>query len=235
MKKETIIGQKHITVFFPETIVKKIPIIYLNSYEEKGEEIYQILKKNCFYDFILVSISQIDWNRELSPWYMTRMFSKEEDYLGEANSYLQEMVDFILPSVEALFPNQISERILVGYSLAGLFAFYSLYVVDCFSFIVSCSGSMWYPHFVEFALKHDMLCPPKAVYFSLGKKEANTKNPLMSTVYEKTCELQNFCCRKKIVSVMEENEGGHFQDVSLRIVKGILWILETNKEILYEE
>ena len=222
--KELQIGNKKVIIYAPLTISQKIPIVYFNSYDEDGEDIYNKIKSVCTADFLFVSISHIDWNREMSPWYMDRLFPKEEDYMGEADRYLKELENIIIPEVESLFSNMISERILVGYSLAGLFAFYSLFHTSLFSRIVCCSGSFWYPNFVEYVKNHSMNTL-QSIYLSLGDKEKNSKNTLMSTVYDKTIEIKEYLDEKNILNTFELNEGGHFRDVNERIVKGIIWSL----------
>lgn len=222
--KRLEIENKNVFIYAPITISKKIPIVYFNSYDEDGEDIYNKVKSVCNTDFILVSITGIDWNREMSPWYMDRLFSKEEDYKGEADVYLKELENIIIPKVESLFPNMISERILVGYSLAGLFAFYSLFHISLFSRIVCCSGSFWYPNFVEY-VKDKSFKNIESIYLSLGDREKNSKNTLMSTVYDKTVEIKKYLDQENVLNVFELNEGGHFRDVNERIVKGIIWSL----------
>ena len=222
--KRLEIGSKNVFIYTPLNISKQIPIVYFNSYDEDGEDIYHKIKSVCNIDFIFVSITGIDWNREMSPWYMDQLFPKEEDYMGEADRYLKELENIIIPEVESLFSNMISERILVGYSLAGLFSFYSLFHTSLFSHIVCCSGSFWYPNFVEYVKKHS-INTIQSVYLSLGDKEKNSKNMLMSTVYDKTVEIKNYLDKENILNTFELNEGGHFRDVDERIAKGIVWSL----------
>lgn len=48
----------------------------------------------------------------------------------------------------------------------------------------------------------------------------------MSKVEENTKILEQFYKAQGIQTIYEENEGNHFQDVSLRLAKGIRWSLE---------
>ena len=106
----------------------------------------------------------------------------------------------------------------------GLFAIYSGYKTDIFRKIVSASGSMWYPNFAEFVKENKISENIDKVYFSLGNKEKNSKNTMLKMVEDKTKEIYDSI--GNINKVYEENEGNHFQDETLRIAKGIKWILE---------
>lgn len=75
---------------------------------------------------------------------------------------------------------------IAGYSLAGLFALYAMYRCDAFDRAAIISGSLWYPHFREFAAKHEMPRRPDRIYLSLGDKEKKTRHPLLKTVQDNT-------------------------------------------------
>lgn len=229
MKKIIELNNRIINIIYddvPKTI--KLPIVMLNSYDEDGQDIWDKTKQLTNEDYVLVTISNIDWNREMSPWHMDKLFKGEDDYLGDADKYLLTLTNTIIPKIEE-FLNELDIKIknytLAGYSLAGLFAIYSIYKTDIFSNIISCSGSLWYPNFIDYIKDNDMKVIPNKIYFSLGNKESKTRNELMSTVEEKTKHIKDYYQSKNIETIYEENEGNHFQDISLRIAKGIRWIL----------
>ncbi len=225
------VEDKKITLFYNEMIDnKRLPMIILNTYEEDGEEIWKESLKLTDKNFILVTISNINWNQDLSPWYMDKLFKGEEDYSGKADNYLKLLVERIVPEVTKIvmeeFKKEISYYCLAGYSLAGLFAIYSLYKTNVFQRVISASGSLWYPNFSSFIKDYELLNKPDKIYFSLGNKEKNTKNELMKEVEDKTKYLEKYYHNQGIETIYEENEGGHFQDVNIRIAKGISWILK---------
>lgn len=43
-----------------------------------------------------------------------------------------------------------------------------------------CSGSLWYPGFVEFVAESQFRKPPTRLYMSLGDKESGVKNQAMN-------------------------------------------------------
>jgi predicted alpha/beta superfamily hydrolase len=166
----------------------------------------------------------------MSPWYMSKLFKDEDEYLGKADEYIEILSKRIIPKITEIINNVLNKNIsnytIAGYSLAGLFAIYCLYKTDIFTNAISCSGSLWYPNFVEYIKENDLKAIPKKVYFSLGNKESKTKNELMSKVEEKTKIIEHYFKDKNIETIYEENEGNHFQDVTNRIAKGVNWILK---------
>ena len=66
------------------------------------------------------------------------------------------------------------------------------------------------------------------VYLSLGDKEGKTKNEIfkkMKTGMDKMIEkVKNDKKIKKYI--FEENKGGHYSEVELRMAKGFKWIIE---------
>lgn len=75
---------------------------------------------------------------------------------------------------------------IAGYSLAGLFALYAMYRCDCFARVASMSGSLWFPKFREYVLRHEPIRKPEKLYMSLGDAEAKTKHAVLKTVQENT-------------------------------------------------
>lgn len=228
MVEKLSVGNKKISIYYNEQISSNsLPVIYFNSFEEDGEKIYDLTDKN----YIFVSISNVDWNKEMSPWFMEKLFKSDSDYTGGADEYLNELINNIIPEVEKKIQNigyNISYNALCGYSLAGLFSVYAMYKTDCFLKIASCSGSLWYPRFVQFAKENDFSSKVETLYFSLGNKEKNTKNELMSKVEEETINLCEYYKSQGIDCIYEENEGNHFVDVEERIAKGIKYLVKEN-------
>ena len=109
--------------------------------------------------------------------------------------------------------------------MAGLFALYSLYETDCFSGAASCSGSLWFPGFREFALDHEFMSQPSKIYMSLGDRESKTKNKVMAAVEENTLAVADLYRSKDLNVKFEMNLGGHFNEPALRTAKGIAYLL----------
>ena len=120
---------------------------------------------------------------------------------------------------------EISWRGLAGYSLGGLFAVYSLYHTEAFTRIASISGSLWYPGLMEYVKKSEQKIYPTHIYFSLGSKESNTRNPILKTVQENTESLKRRYETDGIDTVFDINPGNHYVNASRRTASGISWII----------
>lgn len=172
------------------------------------------------------SISNLDWNKDLSPWESPSLYKKEESFSGGADAYLLLLTEKIIPAICDLLGTKPSYVALAGYSLAGLFSMYSAYNAEIFARIASVSGSLWFPGFEEYAKTHEFVKMPDCVYLSLGDTESKAKNTVLSTVQEKTESLFELYKSKKIQVIFELNKGNHFTEPALRTAKGIKWILE---------
>ena len=67
MVEKLNVENKNIFIYYDGQVSSKtLPVVYFNAFEEDGEKIYDLTDKN----YIFVSISNVDWNKELSPWFM---------------------------------------------------------------------------------------------------------------------------------------------------------------------
>ena len=230
MKKQINVEEKIINLFYDENNIEKVPVIILNTFDEDGEKIWDLSRKLNSKEYILVTISNINWNEEMSPWYMDKLYKNDSEYTGKADEYIKILVDKIVPQIRNVINSELKKEIsyftIAGYSLAGLFAVYSMYKTNIFRRIISCSGSYWYPNFIEFVNSEEVKNKAEKIYFSLGNKESKVKNEMISKVEENTKYLAEFYKENGIETIYVENEGNHFQDVISRIVKGICWILD---------
>ena len=223
MSKLEIEGKK-ISIFSSENADS--PLVILNTYGDEGEEVWNECRKLNCPPFCLAAISNLDWNKDLSPWESPALYKNDGGFSGGADSYLSLLTDKIIPSVCDSMGAKPSYLALAGYSLAGLFSMYSAYNAEIFARITSVSGSLWFPGFEEYAKTHEFVKIPDCVYLSLGDSESKTKNTVLSTVQEKTESLFELYKSKKIQVIFELNKGNHFTEPALRTAKGIKWILE---------
>ena len=201
------------------------PIIYLNIFSGEGQKVYEAAQAAGCPPFTLVAISDLDWNHDMAPWDSPPGFKNAEPFTGGANDYLRLLVDGIIPRAEKDLAGPPAWRGIAGYSLAGLFALYAIYQTDVFSRVGCMSGSLWFPGFKEYVLSHEPKRWPDCIYFSLGDKEAKTRNPVLKTVQEKTEKIQTFYQNKGIDTVFQLNPGNHFVQGIERTVAGIQWLL----------
>ncbi len=120
-----IIGSKT-TSIFPST-KPEAPIIYLNIFSDEGRKVYETAQATVWPLFTLVSISDLDWNHDMSPWNSPPAFKNVEPCTGGAVDYLRYLSEKIIPMAEKDIGRVPRWRGVAGYSLAGLFALYSIF------------------------------------------------------------------------------------------------------------
>ena len=217
------IAEKGVDIF-PSTETTA-PTIYLNTFSGEGQKIYEAARAANYPQFALVAISDLDWNHDMAPWDRPAAFKNGEPFIGGADDYLRLLVEEIMPRAEKELSGPPAWRGIAGYSLAGLFALYAIYRTDVFSRVGCMSGSLWFPGFKEYVFSHEPKRRPDCIYFSLGDKEAKTRNPILKTVQENTEKIQTFYQNKGIDTVFQLNPGNHFVQGSERTVAGIQWLL----------
>lgn len=201
------------------------PVIYLNTFHDESQKVYETAQATGCPPFTLVAISNLDWNQDMAPWDSPAAFKKGEPFTGGAGDYLRLLVEEIIPRAEKELVGPPAWRGIAGYSLAGLFALYTIYQTDVFSRVGCMSGSLWFPGFKEYIFSHEPKRWPDCIYFSLGDKEAKTRNPVLKTVQENTEEIQTFYQNKGIDTVFQLNPGNHFVQGVERTTAGIEWLL----------
>lgn len=214
---------KQIALYPAETLTA--PLIVMNSVVGNGEAVWKKVQKLTDRDFSLINISGLRWDDDMTPWPCPPITKGDTPCSGEADSYLKDLLEEIIPEARRQMQIQPAWIGIAGYSLAGLFALYSLYRTDLFARAASASGSFWYPDFRDFAMNQEMKRKPDCLYFSLGDQEAETSNPYLKTVRKNTEAMQEFFASKGIADVFELNPGSHFKDGNTRMAKGIAWIL----------
>ena len=224
MYKKLLIDNKTIDIFPAET--PNAPLVLLNSYMRSNGSILKKSKEIGCNDFTLVEISGLNWDNDLSPWTAPPIGKDDETFGGKADSYLELLLSKIIPAAKGELTTKPKAVLLAGYSLAGLFALYAAVNSNLFQAVASCSGSLWYPGFSKYIKEQDPAVFPKYIYFSLGDREARTKNEILRTVEENTREISAYLSEHGINTIFELNKGNHFQQGELRTAKGIKWILE---------
>ena len=154
------------------------PIVYINTFEGEGDNVYRALENMDNPAFTLVAVSGLKWEHDMAPWDIPPLSKKSTPCIGGADDYLQLLREEIMPRAEKM-ADGVSWRGLAGYSLAGLFTVYSLYRTDLFSRIASVSGSLWFPGLMDYITSHEMKKGFRtAFYFSLGESGEKDKKAL---------------------------------------------------------
>lgn len=202
-----------------------VPIIYLNTFSDEGQKVYEAVQAADCPPFTLVAISDLDWNHDMVPWDSPPAFKNAAPCTGGADEYLRLLTEEIIPTAEKKITGVPRWRGIAGYSLAGLFALYSIYQTDLFSRVGSMSGSLWFPGIKEYIFSHEPKRWPDHMYFSLGDKESKTRNTVLQSVQQNTEEIHAFYHSKGIDTVFQLNPGNHYNHAAERTAAGIVWML----------
>ena len=216
--------RRDVTVLDSDSRNEKDLLILVGMARENDSPAKTLLSENP--DLTIVLIPVRDWNEELSPYPPGVSFPGSESFLGHSDDLIDEIRTEILPVFADRNPYR--HRILGGYSLAGLFALECLRQDLGFDAYISCSGSLWYPDYLE-RFKASRFRKPKAVYLSLGNREANTRNPVFASVGRETEALYEYLLKEAIPCTYVLNPGNHFQDPTGRLLAGIHWVFDTLK------
>ena len=202
------------------------PVIYANLFMDYTFPLRHALEKEPLPDYSLVTISNLEWDHDMAPWDIPSIAPGDTPCTAGADDYLKVLLQEISPKAESVLPGTPSWRGLAGYSLAGLFATYAPYRTDVFSRIASMSGSLWFPNFLEFTQTNEMEKNPDHIYFSLGDREAKTRNPYLQPVQKNTEQIVREYQEKGIHTVFELKPGNHGLHAERRTAEGIAWILQ---------
>lgn len=200
----------------------------------------------------LVNIGVDLWEENFSPWCAPRVFTKGPNFGDGAQKTLDTLINQVIPWAESELTEPPAYRVLVGYSLAGLFSLWagvSPQLSDAaapqvargvargsqldapattFQRIGAVSGSFWFPSLLDYV---DQQLSGGAVglthaYLSLGDREARTPNPQIMHVRENAELLASELENAGITSTFELNRGNHFQNVEGRIQKALDWLVK---------
>ena len=208
------------------------PVIYVNGGNDL-EEVINSIEPHFYTDcnpFILLNIKSKDWNSDYSPWSAPALKKNMEAFSGHAPDYLNTLINTIKPFIDKNYNTKADSKntVLIGYSLAGLAALYSLYKFETFGKIGCLSGSLWYDNWVEFINSNSPLNSETKIYLSLGNSEERSRNKRMSIVGNNT-RITYDILSKQLTSqeniILEWNDGGHFSAITQRFVKGLLWLM----------
>ena len=176
-------------------------------------------------EYALISKNTVDWNVQLSPWKANQIVKGVGPFAGRADVFIKSLETEISQIITKRRLNP-SAVYIAGYSLAGLFALYALYMTDIFDGAACCSGSLWYPEFTSFVKENEFKRKPSKLYLSLGDIESKSKNPVFATVEDKTKEVYEFYESEGINVHFEMTSGNHMTDIDKRVARGVAYLLK---------
>lgn len=174
----------------------------------------------------IILVTGMEWNSDLTPWPAPGVFKREKPFEGKAKTFLKELLTDYFPGVEEAEGIHKAERYLVGISLSGLFAVWTLFMTASFKNIASISGSLWYDSLVDWISSQDLVNTAGKVHLSLGDKEKNSKNPRMAAVEDSTATIAHLLGEKGLTVDFQLVSGTHFSPIVPRLGMALQSILK---------
>ncbi len=224
-RKTTISG---LSVHTQMSSVAGAPIVYLLGDVADNSPI-QVPEGVC-----LVNVGVDLWEENFSPWCAPRVFAKGPNFGDGAQKTLDTLINQVIPWAESELTDPPAYRMLVGYSLAGLFSLWAglsqacITPIPTFQRIGAVSGSFWFPGLLDYVdqqLRGGAVSLTHA-YLSLGDREARTPNPQIMHVRENAELLASRFESAGLTSMFELNRGNHFQNVEGRMQKALDWLVK---------
>ena len=224
-RKTTISG---LSVHTQMSSVAGAPIVYLLGDVADNSPI-QVPEGVC-----LVNVGVDLWEEDFSPWCAPRVFAKGPNFGDGAQKTLDTLINQVIPWAESELTDPPAYRMLVGYSLAGLFSLWAglsqacITPIPTFQRIGAVSGSFWFPGLLDYVdqqLRGGAVSLTHA-YLSLGDREARTPNPQIMHVRENAELLASRFESAGLTSMFELNRGNHFQNVEGRMQKALDWLVK---------
>ena len=197
--------------YAPLVLIQMVDDHDLEGIESEAAEIKRLTDS----DFCLHAFRVNHWNTDLSPWNAPAVYGKEGFGNGAADT---------LAEVLAYCTEQDKTYIIGGYSLAGLFALWAAHQTDLFKGVAAASPSVWFPGFTDYMRENCIHAD--SVYLSLGDREEKARNPVLATVGACIREVKEMLKNRGINTILEWNQGNHFQDADIRTAKAFAWIME---------
>ena len=171
--------------------------------------------------FLAIALPCGDWDRDLSPWPAPPAFKKGGAFAGKALSFLPAAIN-AMEKARGSLASPPAHRIVAGYSLAGLFALWTLTQTSLFDCAACASPSLWFPGWTDWLREHPLLPDHPRVALSLGDREEKTRNPVLAAVGEGIRGTRDLLLARGVPCSLRMDTGGHFEDAENRTVRTIL-------------
>lgn len=78
-----------------------LPTVYIHSVAGDGHQVWEACRRIGCPNFNLVSVHDFDFEGELTPWTAPGVRKGQPPFKGNAERYLTELLDRIMPETEA--------------------------------------------------------------------------------------------------------------------------------------
>lgn len=206
------------------------PVVYALDADLIFQALEKIPEEKKSYPFLLVGVPPLNRLSQYTPWPAKALHERFADFGGKGEEYLDYLEKVLIPSVnKELFGNvPPAKTALLGHSLGGLFGIYTLYKTDVFDYVVSISGSFWYPEWDEFVKKNAPVNKKASVFLSSGEDEGKDAHDIKRNAAQATKDtyeaLLNHLPQGNIE--MQWNSYGHHENIPLKLSGALAYLDE---------
>lgn len=135
----------------------------------------------------MVYVAGDDWDNYLTPWAAPGVPRGSAPFKGLADEFNRTLITEVIPEAEkTMGMNDVSERDLVGVSLAGLFTLWQWVQFNTFHSIACLSGSFWYEGFIKWFIAQPAPQKIGKAFFLLGREEPQSRVKAFKSVGQNT-------------------------------------------------
>ena len=174
-------------------------------------------------DAAVITVSGMDWDRDLSPWPAPPAF-RGRPFSGGAGDFVRRLTEEQMPLALEGFSLHPAKEGILGYSLAGLFSLYALCCSDRFTLAASVSGSLWYDGFLSWLEAHPPVRRPERLYFSVGDREKKSRSARLAAVEDCTRRAAEWALQYCDETVFRLETGGHFDGPEERVQRALMFL-----------
>ena len=84
-------------IFYNETKNNELPVVILNAFGDEGNKVWEECQKLNTKEFVLVTISKLNWDDDMTPWECPPLFKGDSYCRGYADKYLELIENKIIP------------------------------------------------------------------------------------------------------------------------------------------
>lgn len=234
IKSEILAGREYL-VILPEAYDKstvRYPVVYLNGDGMVKEFLERSFSANnqgvTGLNYIMVCTVSRDRLTDFTPWAAPSLHVSYKQFGGGGKEYLQWMVQVLKPAIDQTYKTLTDSRhtAIIGQSLGGLIALFSLSITNKFGYIASISASCWYPDFAEYMEQSELQNSIRCIYMSSGKTEGVGHKDIKQNAVPLTKKVWGTLSQRYTDQqvIMFWDEGGHHEQLEKRYTDAFAWL-----------
>ncbi|WP_420976715.1 alpha/beta hydrolase [Bacillus vallismortis] len=179
-------GKRRFNLYLPPSYnpnSRGFPPVYVQDGDSLFQDQIKVLEsafqQRTLPELVLIGIKPENRLDEYTPWPAASLSDRFPDFGGMGYHYLSDIINRLIPFIEANWNVSRESRGLIGASLGGLISMFALLKhASVFEKIGSISGSYWYENTVE-TIRSSSLKPGTArVFMSVGSEEGREKQSI---------------------------------------------------------